>query len=60
MTRRFVGLPTPAGPAPKRFRPIFKDVEELGASHQWFAANTKVAAVTTVKVAARNGQKLAA
>ena len=31
--RRLVGQPTPAGPAPKRFRPIFKDVEELGASH---------------------------
>jgi tetratricopeptide (TPR) repeat protein len=30
--RRLVGRPTPAGVAPKRFRPIFKDVEELGAS----------------------------
>ena len=35
-------------------------LEELGASHQWFAANTKVTPVTTIKVAARNGQKLAA
>lgn len=30
--RRLVGHPTPVGPAPKRFRPIFKDLEELGAS----------------------------
>lgn len=30
--RRLVGRPTPAGPAPKRFRPIFKDIEELPAS----------------------------
>jgi tetratricopeptide (TPR) repeat protein len=30
--RRLVGHPTPVGPAPKRFRPIFKDIEELGAS----------------------------
>lgn len=30
--RQFVGGPTPAGPAPKAFRPIFKDLDELGAS----------------------------
>ncbi|MGE5566556.1 MAG: toll/interleukin-1 receptor domain-containing protein [Parcubacteria group bacterium] len=29
--RRFVGRPTPAGPAPARFRPIFCDREELPA-----------------------------
>jgi len=31
--RRLIGQTTPAGPAPRRFRPIFKDVDELGASH---------------------------
>ena len=35
-------------------------LEELGVSPQWFSAHTKVAEVTTVKVVARNGQKLAA
>jgi eukaryotic-like serine/threonine-protein kinase len=29
--RRFVGSPAPAGPAPKRFRPIFRDRTELPA-----------------------------
>jgi tetratricopeptide (TPR) repeat protein len=29
--RRFVGRPTPAGPAPNRFRPIFRDRTELAA-----------------------------
>jgi tetratricopeptide (TPR) repeat protein len=29
--RRFVGRPTPAGPAPRRFRPIFHDRTELPA-----------------------------
>jgi tetratricopeptide (TPR) repeat protein len=29
--RRFVGISTPAGPAPKRFRPIFRDRSELAA-----------------------------
>jgi tetratricopeptide (TPR) repeat protein len=29
--RRFVGRPTPTGPAPKRFRPIFRDRTELAA-----------------------------
>jgi tetratricopeptide (TPR) repeat protein len=29
--RRFVGAPTPAGPAPRRFRPIFHDRTELPA-----------------------------
>jgi eukaryotic-like serine/threonine-protein kinase len=29
--RRFVGGPTPAGPAPRRFRPIFRDRTELPA-----------------------------
>ena len=27
--RRFVGLATGAGPAPRRFRPVFRDLEEL-------------------------------
>ena len=31
MPRRFVGRPTPAGPAPKRLRPIFRDRTELAA-----------------------------
>jgi tetratricopeptide (TPR) repeat protein len=30
--RRLVGRATPAGPAPSRFRPIFRDREELAAS----------------------------
>ncbi|HEX4197999.1 MAG TPA: TIR domain-containing protein [Caulobacteraceae bacterium] len=30
--RRLVGQPTSAGPAPARFRPVFKDMEELGAA----------------------------
>jgi tetratricopeptide (TPR) repeat protein len=30
--RRLVGAPTPAGPAPRRLHPIFRDREELGAS----------------------------
>ena len=30
--RRFVGQMGPAGPAPTRFRPIFRDEEELGAA----------------------------
>src|SRR2546423_1063895 len=29
---RLVGRPTAAGPAPKRFRPIFRDREDLGAA----------------------------
>jgi tetratricopeptide (TPR) repeat protein len=29
--RRLVGRPTPAGPAPRRFRPIFRDRTELAA-----------------------------
>ena len=29
--RRLVGLPTPAGPAPRNFRPVFKDSAELAA-----------------------------
>ena len=29
--RRFVGVPTPVGPAPRRFRPIFHDRTELPA-----------------------------
>jgi tetratricopeptide (TPR) repeat protein len=29
--RRFVGSPTPSGPAPKKFRPIFRDRTELAA-----------------------------
>jgi len=29
--RRFVGVQTPAGPAPRRFRPIFRDRTELAA-----------------------------
>ena len=29
--RRLVGRPTPAGPAPRRFRPIFRDGSELAA-----------------------------
>lgn len=31
MPRRFVGRVTPAGPAPQRFRPIFRDRTELAA-----------------------------
>jgi tetratricopeptide (TPR) repeat protein len=30
--RRLVGRPTPAGPAPSRFRPIFRDATELAAN----------------------------
>jgi hypothetical protein len=30
--RRLVGRPTPAGPAPRRFEPIFRDREELSAA----------------------------
>ena len=29
--RRLVGRPTPAGPAPRRLRPIFRDQDEMGA-----------------------------
>ena len=29
--RRLVGRPTPAGPAPRRIRPIFRDLDEMGA-----------------------------
>ena len=29
--RRLVGRPTPAGPAPRRLRPIFRDLDEMGA-----------------------------
>jgi hypothetical protein len=29
---KLVGAPTPAGPAPRRFRPIFRDREELAAN----------------------------
>jgi len=29
--RRLVGRPTPAGPAPLRLRPIFRDLDEMGA-----------------------------
>ncbi len=30
--RRMVGAPTPAGAAPARFRPVFRDTEDLGAA----------------------------
>lgn len=29
--RRLVGRPTPCGPAPRRLRPIFRDLDEMGA-----------------------------
>jgi tetratricopeptide (TPR) repeat protein len=31
--RRMVGRPTPAGPAPRRLRPIFRDLDDMGAGH---------------------------
>jgi hypothetical protein len=29
--RRLVGRPTPGGPAPRRLRPVFRDLDEMGA-----------------------------